>query len=187
MARRTVFKGQIFSIEHEERVHPDGASVVYETVCAPDVVRVYPLLDGRLWLIQEFRPELDHEILRTVSGRIEPGESPEHAAARELREEIGGTVERLKLFATSRPILKVRSQVYHVLVKMRAMVAATPEAGEQIRPFPCLVSELEPMVWDGRIVEDVIALQLLRLVRDPGLIAQFRTLPDDAGQSARQS
>jgi ADP-ribose pyrophosphatase len=170
MAKQTVFSGKIFSIVWDERTNQDGSTSVFETVEAPDVVRVYPVCGDSIWLIKEYRKELDQEILRTVSGRIEKGESPEEAAKRELREELGGITRSTTTFATSRPILKVDSVVHHILADMPEIGPPSPEPDERIRPAACKIEQLESLVWEGHIMEDVIAMQLLRIARDPALL-----------------
>jgi ADP-ribose pyrophosphatase len=166
VSRRTVFTGKIFSIVWDERTLDDGTAVIYETVDAPDVVRVYPVQDGELLLIRERRVELDRTVVRTVSGRVEPGEAPVAAALRELREELGCTATNARRFATSRPILKVHSVVHHVLAEVVSRAEPQLEAGEQIEAHPVPIADLAELVWRGDVVEDVIALQLLRLQRE---------------------
>jgi ADP-ribose pyrophosphatase len=134
VAKRTVFSGRIFSVVWDERTNEDGSTTIFETVDAPDVVRVYPVRGDSIWLIKEYRKELDREIIRTVSGRIEEGESPEKAAKRELCEELGGIATNTTRFATSHPILKVKSLVHHILADMPEMGLPTPEPEERISP-----------------------------------------------------
>jgi ADP-ribose pyrophosphatase len=173
MTERTVFAGKIFSVIWDERISSDGAEIIYETISAPDVVRVYPIYRDKILLIREYRHELGREVLRTVSGRIEADESPQGAAARELREEIGAAAEGTYIFATSHPILKVKSRVHHVLTRVTDIGRAHPEPGEYIRPAPVGIGELESLVWSGDIAEDIIAFQLLRLARNPTVLTHF--------------
>lgn len=165
MSRRTVFTGKIFSIVWDEHKLDDGTSVIYETIDAPDVVRVYPVQGGELLLIREHRVELGRTVVRTVSGRIERGEAPVAAALRELREELGCTATNARTFATSRPILKVDSVVHHVLAEVVSRGEPQLESGEQIEAHPVPITDLAELVWRGDVIEDVIALQLLRLQR----------------------
>jgi ADP-ribose pyrophosphatase len=51
------------------------------------VVAVTP--DGRIPLVRQYRPAVETDVLELPSGAIEPGESPEAAARRELLEESG--------------------------------------------------------------------------------------------------
>ena len=71
-----MFEGKIFSIVWEDRRLPSGEVLVHETVDAPDVVRVYPVLGDRVLLIREYRAELDGHVVRTVSGRMAPTPQP---------------------------------------------------------------------------------------------------------------
>ena len=73
------------------------------------------------------------------------------------------------VFATSRPILKVSSTVHHVVVSLETFHQPRLEVGERIRAEEIPLCDVEERVWEGKIDEDVIALQLLRLARQPSL------------------
>ena len=138
----------------------------HETVRCPDAVRVYPVTDaGELLMISEQRPETGDRVLRVVSGRLEPGEEPLEGAARELAEELGLLGGRTTLFATSRPMLKVEHTLHHVLVQHFDRGIARPEDLEDIVEHPVSLDALEELVWSGSILEDAIAVNLLRLRR----------------------
>lgn len=69
------------SIDSEERLlHPRADAVM---IIMTDRAREH------LLLIREFRLELDREIYGLPAGLIDPGETPEQAARRELKEETG--------------------------------------------------------------------------------------------------
>jgi ADP-ribose pyrophosphatase len=169
--RRVVHVGKIFSVVEEERRLGTGEVLTLEYVEAPDVVRVYPVQNRSIWLIKEFRHELQCDVLRTVGGRIDGDEGPVNAALRELREEIGAIGRDPIVFATSQPILKVRSIVHHVLVNVDEFVRPSPEVGEVIHATEVPLTDLENLVWQGQVVEDVIALQLLRFARHQDWLA----------------
>ena len=84
---------------------PDGGEKVYEMfsrdpgIDSPEKL-LHPRVDAvmiimtdelreRLLLIREFRLELGREIFGLPAGLIDPGETPEQAARRELKEETG--------------------------------------------------------------------------------------------------
>lgn len=57
---------------------------------SPSFACIVPVTDDqKIVFVREFRPALRTTLLETPGGRIEPGESPPHAARRELEEETG--------------------------------------------------------------------------------------------------
>lgn len=161
---RLVFQGTIFDVYHRPIKLPSGGTIEYETVSCPDAVRVYPVTaELQLAMIDEWRPEVGERVLRVVAGRVEDGEKPLEAAARELREELGYRAGHLEVFATSTPMLKVRHVVHHVLATDLQAGSAEADELEDTRERGVSVGELEGLVWEGAVREDAIALNLLRL------------------------
>jgi ADP-ribose pyrophosphatase len=75
---------------------PDGRAASLDAVRYRNVATVVPLLaDGRLVLLRQFRPIVGAECWEVPAGTIEPGESAEACARRELREEAGYEAARL--------------------------------------------------------------------------------------------
>ncbi len=76
---------------------PDGRTVEWDMHAGGPTVAVLALTpQGRLVMVRQFRPGPDRVVLTLPGGMIDPGETPEAAAARELREETGyaaGSVE----------------------------------------------------------------------------------------------
>ena len=69
---------------------PNGKSVIVDRVEFPHSVAVLPVIGGeRVVLLKQYRPSLKKWIFETPAGVIDPGEEPEEAAKRELREEAG--------------------------------------------------------------------------------------------------
>jgi ADP-ribose pyrophosphatase len=70
---------------------PDYVTVVAETS------------DDHIVLVKQYRPAVDRITTELPSGRVDPGETPEAAALRELEEETGYTADRLLLAGVLAP------------------------------------------------------------------------------------
>lgn len=76
---------------------PDGRTVEWDMHASGPTVAVLALTPAcRLVMVRQFRPGPDRVVLTLPGGMVDPGESPQEAGARELREETGyaaGSVE----------------------------------------------------------------------------------------------
>jgi ADP-ribose pyrophosphatase len=72
---------------------PDGTRTKREVVQHPGAVAIVPLIrqddQWQVLLVRQFRTAANRPMLEIPAGTLEPGESPEPAAVRELQEEIG--------------------------------------------------------------------------------------------------
>lgn len=84
----------IFDLYRSERTSGDGKRGIFHLLKAPDWVNVVPLLPAAggaelLLMVRQYRQGLGCITAEFPAGLLEPGESPEAAAARELLEETG--------------------------------------------------------------------------------------------------
>ncbi len=97
MKREVVLRGARFRVDRFELEARDGTTRTREFVVHPGAVVVLPLLEGGgVVLIRNHRPMLGRTLLELPAGTLEPGEAPDVAALRELREETGYRAERLR-------------------------------------------------------------------------------------------
>ncbi len=85
--------------------HPPGFDQPYYAISSVDFVIVVALnRQGQLLLVRQFRPAFGGFSLEPPAGHVEPGETPEAAARKELCEETGheaGTMELLAVLSPS--------------------------------------------------------------------------------------
>ncbi len=85
-----VWRGRFLDVRRDLIVQPDGHTATREYIVHPGAVMVVPLLDdGRLVMERQFRYPLGRVLLEFPAGKIDPGESIQACAARELAEETG--------------------------------------------------------------------------------------------------
>jgi ADP-ribose pyrophosphatase len=99
--RKSVFATPWFQIFAEQP--PDGGQPHYVIQGKDFVVIVAVSRQGSILLVRQFRPAVAALTLELPAGHIEPGETPEQAARRELLEETGHEADTFKLLTTLSP------------------------------------------------------------------------------------
>lgn len=152
-AVRTIHRGRVFAVE-EVRFRDAGGKVIERDVVRhPGAVTVIPVLaDGRLVMIRNWRVAVGGWLDEFCAGKLEPGEDPAAAAARELEEETGhaaASVRPVGTFFTSPGFADERMHVFEA-TGLRS-VPRRLEEGERIEVVVRTVDELERMIRDGSL------------------------------------
>lgn len=92
-----VFQGRVFDVRRDRVRLPNGNQTRLDIVEHEPAVTLLPVdAEGRAWLVRQYRHAAGRELLELPAGVVEPGETPEACAYRELREEIGMAAGRLQ-------------------------------------------------------------------------------------------
>jgi len=100
------YHGRVISLDVDTVEFPDGSRGQLEMVRHPGASAVLPLMDPpetpdpRVLLIRQFRHAADDYMWEIPAGRLDPGETPEACARRELEEETGMRADRLQRLTT---------------------------------------------------------------------------------------
>jgi 8-oxo-dGTP pyrophosphatase MutT (NUDIX family) len=149
--------------EDQYRFEPSGAESPFVVCESADWVLVIALTaEEQLVLIRQFRHGVRQTVLEVPGGVLDEGETPESAAARELREETGYVPERVRSIGRMMPNPAINNAFLHVVLAE----GCRPTAEQQLDPFEQIEIELHPqaeiapMIRDGRIVHALVIAAL---------------------------
>ena len=148
-----ICKGPVFGVRRDEVLEPGGVRATREVITHPGSVVVLPLLsDGRILLVRQYRYATRQFLWELVAGRIEPGENPRRAAARELLEETGFRAKRYRLFLDVFPTPGfLEERMYILLAQELTSGDARPEVDEKIISRAFTRSQLKQMIHHGKL------------------------------------
>lgn len=117
VSSETAFRGKKATVRVDTIELENGKQVTRETVEHAGVAAMVPLdSDGCVIMVRQYRISAGKTMLEIPAGVMDPGETPEQTAQRELREEIGcraGTLTKLAQFYVSPGI---SSEVIHLFL-----------------------------------------------------------------------
>lgn len=148
-----IYEGPVFGLRRDEVIEPTGLRTVREVITHPGSVVVLPILpDKKILLIRQYRHATRQYMWELVAGRIDGGEEPKHAAARELIEETGYRAKRLKIFLDVFPTPGfLEERMYILLAEGLTPGKATPEEDERITAKAFTRKEVEKMIRTNKI------------------------------------
>jgi ADP-ribose pyrophosphatase len=162
------YHGRVINVDLDTVRFPDGSTGQLEMVRHPGAAAVLPFLedpagrDPRILLIRQFRHAADGFIWEIPAGRLDPGETPEECARRELAEETGmraGRLERLTTFYTTPGFTDERIHLF--LAAGLEEGTHRREADEFMELCPTRWSVALEMVRQGEIVDGKTLIALL--------------------------
>jgi ADP-ribose pyrophosphatase len=106
-----------FDVVTEDVRLPDGEEAEFDYLSLPESVVVLPFTSyGKIVVIEEWRQAVERFNRGLPAGDIEPDESPDEAAHRELREETGYEAGDLTHMTTVEPANGFSNAVFHYFV-----------------------------------------------------------------------
>lgn len=99
----------------DEVEKPSGATTRRLIIDYPHAVTLIPFIEPtKFILVKQFRYALNRETLEFPAGKVDPGETPEQAAIRELGEETGYKADKLIKLTSYPPAMGYSSEIIHV-------------------------------------------------------------------------
>ncbi|GGD69890.1 NUDIX domain-containing protein [Paenibacillus nasutitermitis] len=170
-----VFQGKVISLQVDTVQLPGEGTATREIIRHPGAAAVLALIDGRMLVVEQYRKAMEKFQVEIPAGKLDAGEDPMEAAARELEEETGyraGKLRPLSAFYTSPGFADEKLYLYVAedLVKgdsrpdedefLAVESLSFEEAQQYIR---------EERISDAKTILAVYAWQIYRLTGEIGL------------------
>jgi 8-oxo-dGTP pyrophosphatase MutT (NUDIX family) len=165
---KKVFQGEIFSVYQWPQPMFDGTTATFEKIVRTDTVSVIPVtLDQKILILDQEQPALP-PFTSLAGGRIDPGEDPETAALRELKEETGCICQKLELWYSTQLTTKLDWAIYVFIAKGCQKVAdLSLDGGEKIQVRAVDFEQFVQLLGHDQFRDDDLALKSLRILQKP--------------------
>ncbi|MCB1889256.1 MAG: NUDIX hydrolase [Rhodocyclaceae bacterium] len=151
----TSYRGAFLRVSRDRVRTPDGAEAGREYVCHPGAVVIVPILpDGRLLVEHQFRYPLRRVFVEFPAGKIDPGETIEACARRELEEEAGFTAQAWRHLGVMHPCIGYSDERIEVfLASGLQSVGQRLDEGEFLELDAVTPADFVAAVREGRITD----------------------------------
>jgi ADP-ribose pyrophosphatase len=133
LAREMVLDfSRFLAVERHTIELPNGRIIEdWPWVISPPYVDVLPVLeDGRVLVMRQFKYGIGEVSLSTMGGMIDPGETPEQAARREMYEEMGCEAREMVFLGRFVADANRCAGIAHLYLALDARQVAKPNSGD---------------------------------------------------------
>ena len=162
--RQHIYSGKIIDLI-VDTIEVRGKPAIREVVRHPGGVAIMAEMeDGRIAFVRQHRYPLDQRLLELPAGKLEPQESPEVSAARELEEEVGFRPDSLEHVFSFYPTPGFCNELLHLYYTRRFQkTSVNPEEEEDIEVEFYTLEEAIEMAGRGEITDGKTLLALFWL------------------------
>lgn len=155
-----VYDGKLVKVDRDTVRGPTGVEFDLEIIRHPGASAVVPVLsdpgvaDPTILLLEQYRYAAGGPIWEIPAGILEPGETPDACARRELREETGARAERIERLTTLYTTPGFTDERIHLFAAF-GITGGEPEreSDEFISVTTRPISQVLEMIRDGQIVD----------------------------------
>jgi ADP-ribose pyrophosphatase len=162
-----VYDGSLLHVRRDRVRLPDGGEAVREYIVHPGAVLMVPVLDdGRLVVERQFRYPIGRVLLEFPAGKIDPGETPEQTALREMIEETGYEAAALTPLCVLHPVVSYSTETIRCFVARGLRhVGANLDHGEFLEIHMMRLDEMLAALDRGEISDAKTIAALLLYAR----------------------
>lgn len=89
LSHKDIYKGKIIDVTVYDVELPNGETSSREVVYHQGAVGIIAVHDGNMYFVKQYRIAAEEVLLEIPAGKIEPNDTPEKTAIKELKEETG--------------------------------------------------------------------------------------------------
>ena len=146
-----LYKGKVVSLRVGKVSLDDGSRVKREVIEHSEGVAIVPVLGESILFVEQFRIAIARNLIEIPAGQVEPGESPEDCAIRELEEEIGYKAESiLERAAYYSSVGYTNEKVYVFIARGLKKTKPMPEHDEKITIKKIPIKEVKEMLMQSK-------------------------------------
>ncbi|MFA5867842.1 MAG: NUDIX hydrolase [Actinomycetota bacterium] len=169
---KSVFNGEVLKVRVDEVRMPSGKIVEREVITHGGAVGIIPVTDdNKIILVEQYRHAVDKMLLEIPAGKLDPGETPEDCARRELIEETGQAPGRLIPISSFFTSPGYSNEIFHLYAAEDLSVEVADEPEEEIvGTVDVTVAEAIKMIDDGRIEDGktIAAIGMIKIYLEAG-------------------
>ena len=154
VSTKTLYSGRIVQLDLVEVELENGRRSTREVIRHGEAAVILARLpDGRFVFVRQFRKPMEDVVLEAIAGGMEPGETPEQCARREVTEETGYTVASIVPLG---PLVCSPGYCTEVIHAFLATLAPNPgsqrlDSDENIDAVLLTRAEVEDAIADGSL------------------------------------
>ena len=171
-----VFEGRLIKVRRD-KVKSVSGTAVRELVEHPGgVVMVALKPDGKVTMEKQFRKPVEGVMFELPAGKLEPGEKPEDAAVRELKEETGYTASNIRYLTKSYTSCGYSNEILYAYLCTGLTAGSTElDENEAIDTEEYKINDLANMVMSGEIndAKTQIAILMVKRMIDNGELDDY--------------
>ena len=150
--KNVIYCGKIVNLRVDDALLPDGRPCMREVVEHPGGAAVLYAEAEKVLLVRQFRYAYGEELWEIPAGKLEKGEDPRLAAARELEEETGQSAGRLELWFVLYPTPGYTNEKIYIYRAYGAHAGHVhPDEDEFLSVSRMPFGELADRVLSGRV------------------------------------
>ncbi len=163
---QTIYEGRILDLNVENIELPSGKRTIREIVYHRGAVVIVAVdSEGNTFLVRQYRSALKKPLLEVPAGTMEPGESPDTTARRELIEEIGYSAGRMEDLGGFYSSPGYSTEYLYLFYATDLEPTGVVPDDDEIAEVLCVpLAEIPGMISSGQICDSKSVAGLLRVI-----------------------